>query len=94
MVPAHILKRVQYHIHKINNANAAIMHARGMGSSGRYEWEYRVTNHPDLSPSIEFFAQFENVAAENGVDAQAVYAELGGKPEPLPWSDEALAWVN
>ena len=82
MVPDRVLNRVQYHINKINEANAEITRARGIDASGRYEWEYRITNCPDLTPSIAFFAEFEALAVQNGVDAEAVYAELGSVRHP------------
>ena len=97
-VPERILKRLVFHINAVNQVNAEIERCRQLGqtvgSRGRYEWEYRTTNCPNLTGSFEFFDQFETVAGQNGIEPQAVYEEYGGKPELEPWSDEAQAWVR
>jgi hypothetical protein len=98
MIPAAVRSRLEYHMGRIERANQAIRQTRqieaAVGSPGRYEWEYRTTSYPDLEPTLHFFAEFERVAQDKGIDPEEVYQEYGGKPEPLPWSVEALKWMQ
>ena len=97
-LPFAVRSRLEYHIGLITRTNEAIDRCRQTdrlaGASGRYEWEYRTTQYPDLEPSVAFFATFEERARAHGIDPEAIYAAYGGKPEPVPWSVEALAWVH
>ena len=97
-IPDGVRSRLEYHIGRIERTNQAIAQARQAealaGSPGRYEWEYRTTKYPDLEPSLHFFAEFERLAQDHGIDTEEVYQAYGGKPEPLPWSVEALEWLE
>jgi hypothetical protein len=88
-VPPHVRDRVAGALNALRAWNGLIEQARHMegiaGQSGRYEYELRYGQNGDgyrtrLAQAQATLAQFEALAAQNGVDAQAVYTVLGGKP--------------
>ncbi|ETX03588.1 MAG: hypothetical protein ETSY1_46820 (plasmid) [Candidatus Entotheonella factor] len=97
-VPDSVRHLLVFHIERIRSTNAEISRLRQfektLGSPGRYEWEYRTGTCPNPEDSLAFFETFETLARQNGVDPQSVYQDYGGKPEPEPWSLEALEWVR
>ena len=92
-VPLHVQIQVQMALTTLRDWNFSIHSAREMGriagSPGRYEWELRYA--PEYLPlrnrvatAQKCLATFEEYAPRNGVDAEAIYRELGGREVLLP----------
>ncbi len=98
MVPEKILTRIKANIKVINSFNQAIVLSRelseAMGQPGRYEYELRSEKASSLDAPLAFFAEFEAMATQKGINPLDIYGKLGGKPEVLPWSAEAAAWMR
>jgi hypothetical protein len=95
-VPALILQRVRQHLAGLRAFNAGIARMRALeqrvGSPGRYEYEYRLQREPAAAQSVAWLDYFAALAHTKGVDPEAVFTALGGRPTLEPWSPAALAW--
>jgi hypothetical protein len=63
-----------------------------VGSPGRYEWEFRLQREAEAQQSVAWLDQFATLAREHGIDPDALFAALGGRPALEPWSPAAQAW--
>jgi hypothetical protein len=97
-IPPQILQRVQAHLTGLRAFNAGIARMRTLeqrvGSAGRYEYEFRLQREPAAEQSQAWLARFVALARTNGVDAEAVFTTLGGRPALEPWSPAARAWQS
>jgi hypothetical protein len=95
-VPPQILRRVQSHLASLRAFNAGVVRMRTLeqrvGSSGRYEYEFRLQREPEAQQSVAWLDRFAALARPNGVDPEAVFTALGERPALEPWSPAALAW--
>ena len=95
-VPPQILQRVQAHLAALRAFNAGIARMRTLeqrvGSPGRYESEFRHQREPAAAQSQAWLERFAALARTNGIDPDAVFTTLGGRPALEPWSSAALAW--
>jgi hypothetical protein len=95
-VPASILQRVTAHLACLHEFNAGIVRWRTLeqriGSTGRYEYEYRLACETAAQQSQHWLDTFATLAQKNDIDPEAVFAALGGRPILAPWSPAALAW--
>jgi hypothetical protein len=101
LIPPRVLGRVQQALQHLHAWNTTLGHARGMEAvahqPGRYEYDLRhgVTEAPRrarVAEALTTLATFEALALTNGVDPEAVYAALGGKPALLPEGAHVHAW--
>ena len=96
MIPFQVLTRIEFHAGQINAFNLSVETIRRdyvrFGDAGRYEWEYRLAHESAALASIAQLAEIEAIATARGISLDALYTHVGGKPEVLPWSPEALAW--
>jgi len=86
-VPVPIQTRVRAALWTIRDWNRAIRTARDMerfaGCPGRYEWELRFAREERVRRdmvvrALAYLREFAPLAQQNGLDPEAVYAELGG----------------
>jgi hypothetical protein len=95
-VPMHLLKQTRQHLACLKAFNAGIARMRSLeqrvGSPGRYEYEYRLQREPDAQQSVAWLDRFAAQARKHGIDPEAVFAALGGRPTLEPWSPAAQAW--
>jgi hypothetical protein len=101
-VPPRTLGRVMDALHTLHRWNRLIMDARATeGVSrqpGRYECYVRyhaagASHRMALVRAQDFLTeQFEPIARTNGVDPEAVYHELGGKPALLEEGKDVSEW--
>jgi hypothetical protein len=100
-VPPRYVGRVQGALRQIHTWNDAVHHARRMealaGSPGRYEFELRYSTgeqarRTPLDQALATLADFEHLARQHGVDPDAVYQALGGKPVPEPEGPHVHDW--
>jgi hypothetical protein len=95
-VPAPILQRARQHLAGLREFNAGIARMwaleQRVGSPGRYEYEYRLQREPAAQQSVAWLDRFAALARPQGIDPEAVFSALGGRPALEPWSPAALAW--
>src|SRR5262249_47738904 len=95
-VPALLLQRVKAHLACLRDFNDGVLCMRSLeqriGSSGRYEWEFRLQREPQAQESVAWLDRFTALARTNNVDPDAVFAALGGRPVLEPWSPAATSW--
>jgi hypothetical protein len=95
-VPPQILQRVQAHLAALRAFNAGVTRMRTLeqrvGGAGRYEFEFRLQRESAAHQSGAWLDRFAALAHTKGVDAEAVFTALGGRPPLEPWSPAALAW--
>jgi hypothetical protein len=95
-VPRHLLTRARQHLACLEAFNASIARMRALeqrvGSPGRYEFEFRCQREPNAQQSVAWLDQFATLAREHGIDPEAVFAALGGRPDLEPRSPAAQAW--
>jgi hypothetical protein len=95
-VPPQILQRVQSHLTALRAFNAGITRMRALeqrvGGAGRYEAEFRLQREPAAAQSQAWLERFATLARTNGVDPEAVFTALGGRPALESWSPAARAW--
>ena len=95
-VPTAILRQVHAHLARLHAFNAGIAHMRALeqrvGARGRYEYEFRLQREPEAEQSQAWLDRFTTLAHTNGVDPDAVFHALGGRPALEPWSPAALTW--
>jgi hypothetical protein len=95
-VPRHLLTLAKEHLAGLHAFNAGIARMRALeqrvGSPCRYEYEYRLQREPDAQQRGTWLDRFAAQAREHGVDPEAVFTALGGRPTPEPWSPAAQAW--
>jgi hypothetical protein len=95
-VPPAILRQAQAHLACLQEFNAGIARWRAMeqriGGAGRYEFEFRCARETDVQQSQQWLDTFTVLARTNGVDPEAVFTALGGRPALEPWSAAARAW--
>ena len=100
-IPCRVLGRVQHAFRQLHAWNDAIKQARRMevraGAPGRYEYDLRYGSDgaslwQQIAKAEATLALFETVAATNGVDPEAVYAALGGKPTLLAEGPQVHKW--
>jgi hypothetical protein len=95
-VPIHLLQQVKHHLACLHTFNAGIARWRTMehrvGGAGRYEYEFRCSREADAQQSQQWLDTFATLARTHGVDPDAVFAALGGRPPLEPWSPAAQAW--
>ena len=92
MIPAKVFSLIRLHAFRIREFNAQLMTVRRMPNAGRYEWEYRLQHEPAVLASVARLTDIETLAVHKGICPDALYAHVGGKPELLPWSTDALTW--
>jgi len=100
-VPEPVRRRLAWaHLH-IVAWNGAITGARLMEQTahqpGRYEHDLRYTAAGEgkrllLSQSLDLLGWFEAECRKKGLDAQAVYAAIGGMPTPEPEAEAVAQW--
>jgi hypothetical protein len=95
-VPALILQRVRQHLAGLRAFNTGIARMRALeqqvGSPGRYEYEYRLQREPAAAQSQAWLDDFAGLARTKGVDPEAVFTALGGRPVLERWSPAARTW--
>lgn len=95
-VPQHLHTQARQHLARLHASNAGIACMRALeqrlGSPGRYEYEFRLQCEPEALRSVAWLDRFAAQARIHGVDPEAVYAALGGRPALEPWSPAAQAW--
>jgi hypothetical protein len=95
-VPRHLLTLAKEHLVGLQAFNAGIARMRTLeqrvGSPGRYEYEYRLQREPDVQQRVAWLDDFAAQAREHGVDPEAIFTALGGRPTLAPWSPAAQAW--
>jgi hypothetical protein len=95
-VPPAILRQVHAHLARLHAFNAGIARMRALeqrvGARGRYESEFRRQREPEAAQSQAWLDRFATLARTNGIDPDAVFSALGGRPVLEPWSPAALAW--
>ena len=87
---------VSAHLACLRDFNDGVLCMRSLeqriGSSGRYEWEFRLQREPQAQESVAWLDRFTALARTNNVDPDAVFAALGGRPVLEPWSPAATSW--
>ena len=95
-VPATILRQMQVRLACLREFNAGVARMRTLeqrvGSPGRYEYEFRLQRGPAAEQSQAWLDRFATLARTNGIDPDAVFSALGGRPALELWSPAALAW--
>jgi hypothetical protein len=95
-VPRRLLDQVKHHLAGLQAFNAGIARWRAMeqrvGAPGRYEYEFRCQREPAAQQSVVWLDRFAALAREHGIDPDAVYTALGGRPALEPWSPAARIW--
>jgi hypothetical protein len=95
-VPTAILRQVQSHLAALRAFNTGVARMRALeqrvGGAGRYEYEFRLQREPGTEQSQAWLERFAALARTNGVDPEAVFTALGGRPTLEPWSPAALVW--
>jgi hypothetical protein len=95
-VPRFLLQQVRQHLARLQEFNAGMARMRTLeqrlGSPGRYKWEFRLQREPQVQESVAWLDRFTALARTNGVDPDAVFAALGGRPALEAWSLAAQAW--
>lgn len=95
-VPRHLLTQTRQPLARLQAFNVGIARMRALeqrlGSPGRYEYEFRLQREPEAQQSVAWLGRFGAQAREHGIDPDAVYAALGGRPTLEPWSAAAQAW--
>ena len=95
-VPMRLLEQAKRHLACLHAFNAGIARWRAMeqrvGTPGRYEYEFRCQREPEAQQSVAWLDRFATLARDNGVDPEAVFAALGGRPAMEPWSSAAQDW--
>ena len=61
--------------------------------NGRYEADVLENTAAEAASARDFLASFRDMAARNGVDAQAVILAEGGEPDLTP-SEAARGWMR
>jgi len=100
-IPQGVLLRVELALHALRRWNDAVEHARSMEvvarQPGRYEYDLRYTSagqtqRQQLVAALATLAQFAERALSNGVDAEVVYAHLGGRTALLDEGAHVQDW--
>lgn len=95
-VPRHLRTQVRRHLACLQAFNAGIVRMRALeqrvGSPGRYEYEFRLQREPNARQSVAWLDRLVALARQHGVDPEAVFTALGGRPALEPWSAAAQAW--
>jgi hypothetical protein len=100
-VPTRTLGRVQHALQQLHAWNTAVSQARRMEAvahqPGRYEYDLRygtaeAPRRAGVAKALTTLTTFEALAQANGVDPEAVYAALGGKPALLPEGQHVHEW--
>ena len=95
-VPAQILRQVKHHLACLREFNAGVSRWRALeqrlGTPGRYEYEFRLARERGVQQSGAWLDHFADLARHNGIDPEAVFTALGGRPALEPWSPAAQAW--
>jgi hypothetical protein len=95
-VPRRLLAQAQQHLACLHAFNTGVARMRTLeqrvGSAGRYEYEFRLQRAPAAERSQAWLERFVALARTNGVDPDAVFRALGGRPALEPWSPAARAW--
>lgn len=100
-IPCGVLGQVQRAFRTFHTWNDTIKDVRRAealaGAPGRYEYDIRYgsagagTRMP-VAQAHETLRRFESEAVTHGVDPEAVYAALGGKPALLPEGPYVHEW--
>jgi hypothetical protein len=95
-VPRYLLTQARQHLASLQAFNAGMSRMRALeqrvGSPGRYEYEFRRQRELDAQQSVAWLDHFAALAREHGIDPEAVFVALGGRPPLEPWSLAAQAW--
>lgn len=96
-VPARVLTNLERSLEWLREIRAAVDSTIetldvGMGGNGRYEADALRNRATDIACAMATINQFRGLAAQNGVNAEAVLQELGGVPDFTP-SDRARKWL-
>jgi hypothetical protein len=95
-VPTSLLRQARQHLARLQAFNAGIARMRTLearvGSAGRYEYEFRLQREPAAHASSDWLDRFAAQARAHGLDPEAVWSALGGRPTLEPWSEAARAW--
>ena len=102
-VPPLVLARVEQALSTLRAWNVAIEQARRMEDvahqPGRYEYDLRYGEeaglHAQRTRTVEawrWLEHFARLAVTNGVDPDALYATLGGKPALVAEGAQVQAW--
>jgi hypothetical protein len=95
-VPRRLLDQAHQHLARLHAFNAGVARMRTLeqrvGAPGRYEYEFRLQREPEAYRSVAWLERFAALAHTNGVDPEAVFTALGGRPALEAWSPAALAW--
>ena len=95
-VPRRLLDQVTRHLAGLQAFNAGIARWRAMeqrvGAPGRYEYEFRDQREHEAQQSVVWLDRFAALAREHGIDPEAVFTALGGRPALEPWSPAARTW--
>jgi hypothetical protein len=97
-IPARVLANVEAALTTLRGIAAQVTSARTaldgrLGGGGRYEADVLTNRAADIAWAKQRLAQFRAFAPRNGVDAEAVLAELGGVPDLSP-SPSATEWLR
>jgi hypothetical protein len=95
-VPVQILRQVKHHLASLREFNAGVARWRDLeqrlGAPGRYEYEFRLARERGAQQSGAWLDHFADLARRHGIDPEAVFTALGGRPALEPWSSAAQAW--
>jgi hypothetical protein len=95
-VPVQILRQVKHHLACLREFNAGVARWRALeqrlGTPGRYECDFRLAREQGAQQSGAWLDHFADLARQNGIDPEAAFTALGGRPTLEPWSPAAQAW--
>jgi len=98
-VPNQVATRLQWHLGQLLDMKQRIERGRALDArfqgDGRYEFDATggaTARNQVVDAAEAFFAQFRQLAAQNNVDANQVFSQLGGIPDVPHISEAAQEW--